>query len=205
MVDLASFKDLIDAIGGVTVNVPERILSNRFDCPYKTQARCDQWHGWSFEKGPQHMNGERALIYSRVRENQLNPADSDITRGGRQQAVLQAVATKLASVGTALRLPFIGGDLLKPLATDLSAGQFLQLGWVKFRAPSGRVLHCRLGGERVEHRRAVGDRVDRGELRRRADGHRRLGPAAAASGLGAVRAGLRRRQPDVPLDARAHA
>ena len=146
VVDLASFKDLIDALGGVTVNVPERILSNRFDCPYKTQARCDQWHGWSFAKGPQHMNGERALIYSRVRENQLNPADSDITRGGRQQAVLQAVASKLASVGTAVRLPFIGGDLLKPLATDLSAGQFLQLGWVKFRAPSGRVLHCRLGG-----------------------------------------------------------
>ena len=134
VVDLASFKELIDALGGVTVNVPERILSNRFDCPYKTQARCNQWHGWSFAKGPQHMNGQRALVYSRVRENQLNPADSDITRGGRQQAVLQAVASKLASVGTAVQLPFIGGDLLKPLATDLSAGQFLQLGWVKFRA-----------------------------------------------------------------------
>ena len=25
------------------------------------------------------MNGQRALIYSRIRENQLNPADSDIT------------------------------------------------------------------------------------------------------------------------------
>ncbi len=146
VVDLASFKQLIDALGGITVNVPERILSNRFDCPFKTQARCDQWHGWAFAKGPQHMNGERALIYSRVRENQLNPADSDITRGGRQQAVLQAVASKLASVGTVAQLPFIGADLLKPLATDMSAGQFLQLGWVKFRASSGRVLHCRLGG-----------------------------------------------------------
>jgi len=146
VVDLASFKDLIDTLGGVTVNVPERILSNRFDCPFKTIARCDQWRGWAFAKGPQHMTGQRAVVYSRIRENQLNPADSDITRGGRQQAVLQAVAGKLASVGTAVRLPFIGGDLLKPLATDLSAGQFLQLGWVKFRAPSGQVLHCRLGG-----------------------------------------------------------
>ncbi len=146
VVDLASFKDLINALGGVTVNVPAPILSNRFDCPFKTQARCDQWRGWAFAKGPQHMNGERALIYSRVRENQLNPADSDISRGGRQQAVLQAVESKLASVGTAVQLPFIGADLLKPLATDMSAGQFLQLGWVKFRAPSGRVLHCRLGG-----------------------------------------------------------
>ena len=146
VVDLSSFRDLIDALGGVTVNVPEPILSNRFDCPYATQARCNEWHGWSFPKGRQHMNGQRALVYSRVRENRLNPADSDITRGERQQAVLQAVAGKLAGVGTAVRLPFIGGRLLKPLATDLSAAQFLQLGWVKFRAPSGRVLHCRLGG-----------------------------------------------------------
>ena len=33
---------------------------------------------------------------------------------------------------------------MKPLATDLSTLQFLQLGWVKFRA--GSTLHCRLGG-----------------------------------------------------------
>jgi hypothetical protein len=41
-------------------------------------------------------------------------------------------------------MPFIGGDLLKPLATDLSANEFLELGWSKFR--SGRTIHCRLGG-----------------------------------------------------------
>ena len=32
---LDSFKDLIDAEGGIDVNVPEPILSNRFDCPYR--------------------------------------------------------------------------------------------------------------------------------------------------------------------------
>ena len=32
---------------------------------------------------------------------------------------------------------------MKPLATDLTAGQFFQLGWVKFR---GHTLRCRLGG-----------------------------------------------------------
>jgi hypothetical protein len=44
------------------------------------------------------------------------------------------------------KLPWVGGDLLRPLTTDLSPGQFLQLGWVKFRAPGSRALHCRLGG-----------------------------------------------------------
>ena len=40
IVDFNSFKDLIDAEGGITINVPEPILSNRFDCPYTTRARC---------------------------------------------------------------------------------------------------------------------------------------------------------------------
>ena len=53
---------------------PEPILSNKFDCPYATQARCDRWQGWRFAKGMQHMNGQRALVYSRIRENKLEPA-----------------------------------------------------------------------------------------------------------------------------------
>ncbi len=144
VVDMASFMQLIDAVGGIDVNVPENILSNRFDCPY-TGSRCSSWQGWRFHKGVQHMNGHRALIYSRIRENRLNPADTDVSRGQRQQQVMQAALSKLSSVGTFFRLPFSGGDLLKPLATDLSTLQFLQLGWVKFRA--GSTLHCRLGGK----------------------------------------------------------
>ena len=145
MVDFGAFKTLIDGIGGIDVNVPERILSNRFDCPYKTQARCQQWPGWRFHKGVQHMNGQRALIYSRIRENQLNPGDSDITRALRQQQVMQQTLSKLASAGTFFHLPFNGSKLLSPIATDLSTWQFMQLGWVKFRA--GTTLHCRLGGK----------------------------------------------------------
>jgi LCP family protein required for cell wall assembly len=144
MVDFGSFKTLIDGVGGIDINVTERILSNRFDCPFKTAARCQQWPGWRFHKGVQHMNGERALIYSRIRENQLNPADSDVTRALRQQEVMQQTLTKLASTGTFFRLPFDGSKLLSPIATDLSTWQFMQLAWVKFRA--GTTLHCRLGG-----------------------------------------------------------
>src|ERR687897_2282273 len=147
LVDFDNFKEVIDALGGVEVDVPKPILSNRFDCPYSTEARCQQWEGWRFAKGKQEMNGQRALIYSRVRENRLDPADNDLTRGERQQAVVEAMTDKLVGPGTFIRLPFIGGDLVEPLTTDLSAGQLLQLGWVRFRANSGRALHCRLGGE----------------------------------------------------------
>jgi LCP family protein required for cell wall assembly len=147
LVDFDDFRTVIDALGGVTIDVPKPILSNRFDCPYATDARCQQWEGWRFEAGEQTMDGRRALIYSRVRENRLDPAENDLTRGERQQEVVEAMTDELVGLGTFVKLPFIGGDLVKPLTTDLSAGELLQLGWVKFRANSSRALHCRLGGD----------------------------------------------------------
>jgi LCP family protein required for cell wall assembly len=147
VVNFADFKDLIDALGGIDVNVPKPIRSNRFDCPFATQARCEQWQGWRFPKGTQHMSGQRALIYSRIRENLLDPSENDVTRGARQQAVMDAVASKFTSPKTLVRVPFSGSSFAKPLTTDLSAGELVQLGWVKFRASSGASVHCRLGGD----------------------------------------------------------
>ena len=143
LVNFEKFKELIDAVGGIDIVVPRRIQS-KFDCPYGTEARCARWPGWRFQPGKQHMSGQRALIYSRVRKNLLDPAESDITRGERNQQVLQALMSKLASFSTFMRMPLIGDDLMKPLATDLSANDFIALGWAKFR--SGSTLHCRLGG-----------------------------------------------------------
>ena len=146
IVDFSQFEDLINKLGGIDIDVPERIIS-KFDCPYPTEERCARWDGWRFAKGKQHMDGHRALIYSRVRKNKLNPADTDFSRAEHNQQVLQAVAGKLTSFGTLIKLPFIGDDLLAPVATDISTHGFLSLGWTKFRSSSGRTLHCRLGGE----------------------------------------------------------
>jgi LCP family protein required for cell wall assembly len=144
IVDFNQFEKLIDAVGGITVNVPENILSNRFDCPYPTAARCSQWQGWRFHKGPTHLTGHQALILSRVRENRLDPSWTDFDRQHVQQLVEQATLAKLSSPSLFFSLPFNGSSLLKPIATDLSTWQLFQLSWVKFRA--GHTLHCRLGG-----------------------------------------------------------
>lgn len=145
-VDFDRFRDLIDSVGGIDIDVPAPILANQFDCPYSA-ARCRTWDGWRFEKGRQHMNGQRALIYSRIRKNRLDASETDLDRARRQQQVVQATADKVTSAGTALKLPFRGGNIVKPLATDLTAGQVLQLGWAYFRANTTSALHCRLGGE----------------------------------------------------------
>ena len=90
------------------------------------------------------MTGHQALIFSRVRENQLDRSFTDFNRQRDQQLVEQATLSKLSSPSLFFSLPFNGGSLLKPIATDLSTWQLMQLAWVKFR--SGSTIHCRLGG-----------------------------------------------------------
>jgi LCP family protein required for cell wall assembly len=144
-VDFNQFVSLIDAVGGITVDVPENIRSNKFDCPYPA-SKCATWKGWWFPKGPMHMTGHQALIFSRIRENQLDPAWTDFARQHDQQLVEQATLAKLASPSQFFSLPFNGSSLLAPISTDLTTWQLMQLAWVKFRSSTGSDLHCRLGG-----------------------------------------------------------
>jgi LCP family protein required for cell wall assembly len=145
-VDFDRFQELINAVGGIDVTVPRPIRSDPFDCPF-TAKRCASWDGWRFARGTQHMDGRRALVYSRIRHNRLDPRETDFTRARRQQDVVEATLDEVTSFGTALKLPFVGDTLAAPLATDLGAWQLMQLGWVYFRADKGRALHCRLGGD----------------------------------------------------------
>ncbi len=79
-----AFVDLVDAVGGISVDVPARIV----DYAYPTMDGGTQVI--EFESGTQQMDGERALIYARTRH-----ADDDYQRAGRQQQVVSAVAVRL--------------------------------------------------------------------------------------------------------------
>ena len=134
LVNFQGFEKLIDALGGVTIVNPTKIISNEFD-----------GYHWRFGKGTLHLDGRHALAYSRVRENTVDPADNDLTRGQRQQRVLSALTSRLGSPSTLLHLPTVGDALGDPLTTDLSASDLMALGWRHLR--SSRTLHCRLGGQ----------------------------------------------------------
>ncbi len=47
----------------------------------------------------QHMDGRRALVYSRIRGNRLDPCETDFDRAQRQQQVMQATRDKVTCVG----------------------------------------------------------------------------------------------------------
>ena len=58
--------------------MPKPILSKRFDCPYATDERCAAVARLALREGGAGMDGRRALIYSRIRQNQLDPSETDI-------------------------------------------------------------------------------------------------------------------------------
>jgi LCP family protein required for cell wall assembly len=80
------FTELVDAIGGVTIDVPYRISDYAYPSPDGGTISV------TFEPGLQHMDGERALIYARTRHQ-----DSDYQRAERQQQVISAVGAKLVN------------------------------------------------------------------------------------------------------------
>ena len=143
LLDMTSFKQVIDALGGIEVDVRTPAVT-KHECPYRSADKCRRWGGWRFGRGRQHMDGKRARIYARIRTNELNRAEGDLNRTGRQQQVLQATLGKMVGVGTFVRLPFIGDELVSPLTTDLSTAQVFQLGWLRFRASSENSIYCRL-------------------------------------------------------------
>ncbi len=79
LVNLDGFGDIIDAIGGVDMYVPEKIVDDEYPLLDGTVTRL------VIEAGEQHMNGEQALAYARTRH-----ADSDYYRMSRQRCVLEA-------------------------------------------------------------------------------------------------------------------
>lgn len=78
------FERIIDAVGGVTIDVERAIVDYNYPTPDDgiTEVR--------FDAGVQTMNGEQALIYARTRY-----ADDDYRRAGRQQQVVMALASRM--------------------------------------------------------------------------------------------------------------
>lgn len=89
-VDFAGFEKFIDALGGVTIDVPKALYD-----PFFPDAKLEGYEPFSIKAGTQTLNGKVALKYARSRET-----TSDFDRAARQQLILLAVRNKLISANT---------------------------------------------------------------------------------------------------------
>jgi polyisoprenyl-teichoic acid--peptidoglycan teichoic acid transferase len=93
-INFAGFRDFINAIGGVDVNVPDSFKANY---PANDDPSINaSWKIVQFTKGLHHMDGETAIEYARARYVIDNPAEgTDFARSARQQLIMKAALAKL--------------------------------------------------------------------------------------------------------------
>jgi LCP family protein required for cell wall assembly len=118
-----NFISIVDELGGIDIDVPEYI----YDTAYNDCNECGYYYV-EFDEGPQHMDGETALTYARLRHS-----DNDFKRIERQQLVMRAIAKKAATldlfdVGKATGLFNSYKDAIKTDIPDTRLGGFAKLG-----------------------------------------------------------------------------
>lgn len=119
--DFNAFTAAVDAIGGVDILVEEEL----YDPAYPTMD-----YGYMeayFAPGLQHMDGETALIYSRIRH-----MDSNYARNRRQQQVILAIVDKVQAsnlLGQVELISDLTTALRDDIQTDLSLEQMIGLAW----------------------------------------------------------------------------
>ncbi len=116
MVNLKGFRNLVDAVGGVEMDVKTRIAKFGHD---------DAWKQQYIEPGKQVLNGENALWYARSRVQ-----SDDYTRMGRQKCLMSAMLHQLSPQTVLLNAKDIGASSKELISTNLPAkelGQFADL------------------------------------------------------------------------------
>lgn len=110
IINLDAFEELIDALGGVTIDVPRNM---DYDDPYQDLHI-------HIEKGMQTLNGKDAIGFVRYRKGY---AEGDLGRVKAQQLFMQALAEQVATPATVTKLPQLAEIVLDNMRTDLTYGE----------------------------------------------------------------------------------
>ena len=114
IVNTKSFQRIIDAIGGIDINVEKRMY-------YEDPWDDDGGLLIDLQPGMQHMDGKTAVTYVRYRDE-----EGDIGRVRRQQKFMEACMDKVVSPAIITRLPSVISEIMDSVQTDLSLRQMLE-------------------------------------------------------------------------------
>ena len=116
LVNMQGFLEIIDALGGVTLTLDEKL-----PMPGNIPGAKTQYPPF-IGPGEVTMDGTTALGYARSRSG-----DSDYGRMGRQRQLLTALATQVEGSDILLRFPNLTEIMRWTVRTSLSAGEFSSL------------------------------------------------------------------------------
>jgi polyisoprenyl-teichoic acid--peptidoglycan teichoic acid transferase len=143
--DFQAFKSAVDAVGGVDVTVPDSFTDYQYpagEC--NGQAANCGYETVHFTAGPQHMDGARALIFSRSRHSNDNGEGTDFARSRRQQLIVAALKQKVVSLGGLGSLPDLLNSLGDNVVTDLHVNDLEALYSLLKDVDSKAILHVSL-------------------------------------------------------------
>lgn len=105
IVDFAGFADFIDTLGGITVDLPNRV------CGDISGGKSQGGISLNLSPGEHTLESQKALALARIRKNNCDPSEDDTDRAARQQLILNGVKDRLTDP---LRLPynFVKGPLI---------------------------------------------------------------------------------------------
>ena len=109
LIDYVAFRDIVNALGGVDVYIPQTIY--------------DGFTGWSFKAGQRHFDGLEALKFARSRHGSPR---GDFDRNEHQRQLLLAMRDKGSSTGVLanpVKLNSIANAVQKNIRTDLSLSE----------------------------------------------------------------------------------
>lgn len=115
-VNFEGFKSVVDALGGVTINVQIPVVDDTYPGDNGSLERI------YIPSGIQHMNGAQALQYARSRHT-----SNDFDRGQRQQRVLLSLKEQANPQDLIPRLPELVTALKKAVRTDVPVDQLDEL------------------------------------------------------------------------------
>jgi LCP family protein required for cell wall assembly len=138
-VDFEGFRGIVDALGGVTVDVQRPLIDNEY--PSETGSAYQRIY---IPMGLQHMDGRTALQYVRSRH-----ADSDLGRNERQQGMLLALREQGTQISVLGKIDAVLGQLKGAVRTDLSFTQVGSLAKLAQGIPRDKVQQLSIGDEMV--------------------------------------------------------
>jgi len=134
-VNFENFPQLIDAMGGI--DYTGGCVYSRLDGGFIRGG-----YTLRLSAGTHHLNGKQALALARTRENLCAPSQTDLQREEHQQALFNAMKSRLLSPSSFLRLPWIAWNAPPAIISDMSGPSLLAMfaGLAISGTPPTRVL-----------------------------------------------------------------